>query len=84
MQNAIYADIIFSVDTRGPDQSDASILQTVAALNPIASQEEFVVACVAAGYKYQTAVKRFRESRALDLDEYGAETDEDGRQIYIY
>jgi hypothetical protein len=81
---SVYADILFSKQSLGPGgefQSTAPMLRTVAALNPGASREEFVEACVAAGYRANTAANRFRESRKFDCEETGMTTDANGRLL---
>lgn len=73
-------DIEFAEESIGGEfPSVASMLRYVAAINPQATRQEFIQACVAAGYKANTAANRFHESRTFDRDNYGMVWDKDGR-----
>lgn len=65
----------------GEFDSQAAVLRYVAAINPQASREEFVAACVAAGYPANSSANRFRESRKFDSENYGHVFDKAGRLI---
>lgn len=80
---SIRKDIVFS---KGSDEfkTDASLLRTVAALNPKASRKEFVEACVAEGYRANSSQNRFNESRLFDRTNNGATFDADGRATNDY
>lgn len=57
----------------------APMLRYVAAINPQATRQEFVEACVAAGYKANTATNRFYESRKAWIQDFGGTMDKEGR-----
>ena len=75
-------DIKFAEESLGTEfKSVSPILRYVAAINPDATRQEFIAACVAAGYKANTAGNRFHESRTFDVAEYDMVWLPDGRLV---
>jgi hypothetical protein len=60
---------------------DGPVLRYVAALHPELTRAEFVAAAVQAGYRANSAARRFAESRAFDRDENGMHLTADGRLL---
>lgn len=77
---SIIEDIKFAEESIGGEfPSVASMLRYVAAINAEATRKEFVEACVAAGYKANTATNRFYESRKAWIQDFGGTMDKEGR-----
>lgn len=77
---SIVEDIRFAEQDVGVEfKGVAPMLRYVAAINPQATRQEFIQACVAAGYRANTAANRFHESRTFDRDTYGMIWDKEGR-----
>lgn len=77
----LIADIHFAEECPDELKNSAQVLRYVAAINPQATRQEFVAACVACGYRANSSANRFRESRAFDCSSYGYTTSADGRLI---
>lgn len=75
---SIAEDIKFAQES-GEFSSTAPMLRYVAALNPQATRQEFVEACVAAGFRANSSGNRFYESRCFDRDNNGMLFDKEGR-----
>lgn len=76
----IVEDIKFAEEAIGTEfKGVAPMLRYVAAINHQATRQEFIQACVAAGYRANTAANRFHESRTFDRDNYGLIWDKEGR-----
>ena len=67
----------------GEFSSTAPMLRYVAAINPQATRQEFIEACVVAGFRANSSANRFRESRAFDCTSYGYSVDAEGRLIGV-
>lgn len=78
---SLVEDIRFAEQCSEELRNAAQILRYVAAINPHATQKEFVAACVFCGYRANSSANRFRESRAFDCSEYGWTTDASGRLL---
>lgn len=66
----LLADIDFAIKS-GEFASVAPMLRYVAAINPEVTCQQFVSACVAKGFRANSAANRFRESRKFDAENYG-------------
>jgi hypothetical protein len=77
----LIADIRFAEESPEELKNAAQVLRYVAAINPLATRQQFVEACVSCGYRANSSANRFRESRAFDCSSYGYTTDADGRLI---
>lgn len=77
---SIAEDIKFAEQDLGVEfKGVAPMLRYVAAINPQATRQEFIQACVEAGYKAHTAANRFHESRKAWIQDFGGTMDKDGR-----
>lgn len=77
---SIAEDIKFAEQDLGVEfKGVAPMLRYVAAINPQATRQEFIQACVAAGYKANTATNRFYESRKAWIQDFGGTMDKEGR-----
>jgi hypothetical protein len=77
----LIADIRFAEESSEELKNATQVLRYVAAVNPQATRQEFVAACVACGYRANSSANRFRESRAVDCASYAYTTHADGRLI---
>lgn len=75
---SIAEDIKFAKES-GEFSSTAPMLRYVAAINPQATRQEFIDACVAAGFRANSSGNRFYESRCFDRDNNGMTVDKEGR-----
>jgi hypothetical protein len=80
-QQRLSEDLAFARDHKEEFNGNAGLLRYVAALNPDATRDEFVAACVRVGYLANSSANRFRESRKFDCAAYGFRQDADGRLI---
>lgn len=79
---SLHSDIKFAQANMGEfNNSISPMLRYVAAINTDCTRKEFIDACVAAGFKANTAGNRFRESRKETLSIDGGRIDREGRHI---